>query len=120
MPQTAVSSPKRLWRDLYLAALFEPDPGKFAERIAEAEKALVVRARELFQAGGGHLEEEHAMDDIMRALKTLRYSRYGSEQYGSQHYADARQDSAKADAARIEPLPGQSVDPHLSLPAFGD
>jgi len=98
-----------------VAALFEADPGKFAERVAEAEKALVVRARELFQAGGHHLEEEHAMDDTMRALTTLRYSRYGPARYGP-----ARQDSAKAKAARVEPLRGRSVAVRSSLPAFGD
>jgi|SRR5947209_12498474 len=124
MAQTTVSNPTRLWRDLYVAALFQPDPGKFAERIAEAEKALAIRARELFQAGGHHLEEEHAMDDTMRALKTLRYSHYGSQQYG-QRYAHARQDSAKGDAALIEPLPVQSVkvssrDFTSGLPAFRD
>jgi hypothetical protein len=110
MPETAVSNPKRPWRDLYVAALFEADPGKFAERVAEAEKALAVRARELFQAGGHHLEEEHAMDDTMRALKTLRYSRCGP----------APQDSAKAKAARVDPLRGRSVAVTSSLPAFGD
>ena len=98
-----------------MAALFEADPGKFSERVAEAEKALVVRARELFQAGGHHIEEEHAMDDTMRALQTLRYSRCGT----------ARQDSAKANAARVEPLPARSlavrsVAVRSSLPAFGD
>jgi hypothetical protein len=36
------------WKDLYQAALFESDLDKLTERIAEAETALVMRARELF------------------------------------------------------------------------
>ena len=34
------------WRDLYKAALFELDESKFSQRIADAERALVERARE--------------------------------------------------------------------------
>jgi hypothetical protein len=59
------------WRDLYVAALFETDCSKLGERIAEAEKALVFRARELFQTAGDHIEEEYAMDDAMYALRAL-------------------------------------------------
>jgi hypothetical protein len=36
------------WQDLYKAALFESDRTKLAERIAEAERAIVVRTRVLF------------------------------------------------------------------------
>jgi hypothetical protein len=36
------------WRDLYKAAIFEPDVNKLPERIAAAESALTVRGRELF------------------------------------------------------------------------
>ncbi|PYX84389.1 MAG: hypothetical protein DMG68_20935 [Acidobacteria bacterium] len=60
------------WKDLYLAALFEPDSAKMAERIAEAERAVVVRARELFHISGDHIEEEEALDNAMYALRALR------------------------------------------------
>ena len=40
--------------------------------IAEAEQALIARARELFQMSGDHIDEEHAMDDAMYALHALR------------------------------------------------
>ena len=83
-----------------MAALFEADPGRFAERVAAAEKALAVRARELFQAGGQHLEEEHAMEDTLHALQTLRYSRNSSGKFGP---------------ARVERLTGTS-----RMSAFGD
>jgi hypothetical protein len=62
----------RPWRRLYTAALFEADSAKLAERIAEAEAALIVRARELFHDPGDNIEEEEAVDDAMYALKALR------------------------------------------------
>jgi len=60
------------WRDLYKAALFEVDKTKLPERIAQAEKALVLRARELFHRAGDNIEEEQALDDTMYALHALR------------------------------------------------
>jgi hypothetical protein len=62
----------RSWKDLYVAALFEPDPTKMGERISEAERALVLRARELFHISGDHIEEEEALDNAMYALRALR------------------------------------------------
>ena len=38
-----------LWRTLYRAAIFEPDLTEIPWRIAEAEKEIVHRARELFR-----------------------------------------------------------------------
>jgi hypothetical protein len=43
------SPDSRYWRALYKAALSEIGNTKLPERIAEAEKAVVLRARELFQ-----------------------------------------------------------------------
>jgi hypothetical protein len=60
------------WRHLYRAALFEANPGRLLGRIAEAERALVLRARELFAASGDNIEEEQALDDAMYALRALR------------------------------------------------
>ncbi len=62
----------RSWKRLYTAALFEVDSAKLPERIAEAEAALVLRARELFHAPGDNIEEEQALDDAMYALQALR------------------------------------------------
>jgi len=42
----------RAWRDLYEAALFEVDKTRLPERMAQAEKALALRARELFHIAG--------------------------------------------------------------------
>jgi len=60
------------WRELYRAALFEPDPGKLLEDVMRAESAIVVRARQLFGQPGDHIEEEHDLDDAMYALQALR------------------------------------------------
>ena len=62
----------RYWRQLYKAALSEIDESKLPERIAEAEKAVVLRARELFQAAGDNGEETEALEDVMYALRTLQ------------------------------------------------
>ena len=61
------------WREFYRAAILEPDSTKLPERIAEAEKALVQCARELFQKTGDNIEEEEqALDDAMYVLHGLR------------------------------------------------
>jgi hypothetical protein len=48
------------------------DADKVSDRIAEAETALVIRARELFGSAGDNIEEEQAVDDAMYALHALR------------------------------------------------
>jgi hypothetical protein len=60
------------WRKLYTAALFEVDKTKLPERIAQAEKAFALRARELFHIAGDNIEEEQALYDTMYALHALR------------------------------------------------
>jgi hypothetical protein len=52
------------WRDVYAAALFESDNAKLAERIADAEGALLLRAQELSHVAGDHIEEEEALDSL--------------------------------------------------------
>jgi hypothetical protein len=67
-----ITGQERVWRQFYKAALFELDANKVSDRIAEAETALVTRARELFHAAGDNIEEEQAVDDAMYALHALR------------------------------------------------
>ena len=67
---SAVSS--QSWRQLYTAALFETDNNRLAGRIADAEKAIVARARELFSAGSDTIEEDQALDDALYALRALQ------------------------------------------------
>ncbi|MGA6984037.1 MAG: hypothetical protein WCC95_02555 [Candidatus Sulfotelmatobacter sp.] len=60
------------WRELYLAALFESDKKLIPSRIADAEQAIVARARELFSAGNDTIEEDQALDDALYALRALQ------------------------------------------------
>jgi 2-keto-3-deoxy-galactonokinase len=62
----------RNWRTLYTAALFETDKDRIPGRIADAEKAIVSRARELFAAGADTIEEDQALDDALYALRALQ------------------------------------------------
>ena len=61
-----------VWRDLYLAALMEADKEKTPVRIADAEHAILNRARELFNASGDNIQEEEALDDALYALRALK------------------------------------------------
>ncbi|HZW80235.1 MAG TPA: hypothetical protein VFF50_07180 [Candidatus Deferrimicrobiaceae bacterium] len=60
------------WRELYTAALFETDRKRIPARIADAEHAIVSRARELFAAGNDTIEEDQALDDALYALRALQ------------------------------------------------
>ena len=66
---TALDS--RNWRELYRTALFELDEQILPSRIAEAERALLLRERELF-ATPSDFEEQQAVNDALYALKALR------------------------------------------------
>jgi hypothetical protein len=61
----------QVWRGLYVAALFENDKGRTPQRIAEAKKALVARARELFWTAGDHHQERTDIDDALHVLQVL-------------------------------------------------
>ena len=78
-----ISVADQRWEDLYRAAIFEPNSQEVPKRIADAERALVVRARELFGSKEDNIEEEQALDDAMYALKRLAQcldtSREGSQ-----------------------------------------
>jgi hypothetical protein len=76
------------WRHAYNAALSEADTSKLNDRIGDAEMAVVLRARQLFQDQGkdkdtdtngdpdknksDHAEETLALDEAMNALRLLR------------------------------------------------
>lgn len=68
----STSNNAHVWRELYTAALFETDRDKIPARIAEAEKAISARSRELFSAGSDTIEEDQALDDALYALKALQ------------------------------------------------
>jgi hypothetical protein len=52
---------------------------KLPERMAEAEKAVVLRARELFQAADDNGEEKEALEEAMYALRALGAARAAPE-----------------------------------------
>jgi hypothetical protein len=60
------------WRKLYVAALFETNQQKLPSRIAEAERALMMRADDLFTNCGDNGEQGQAVDDALYALRALR------------------------------------------------
>jgi hypothetical protein len=62
------------WKDLYQAAMCEPDMNKLPARIADAESALVMRMRESFYTSGDKFEEQESMDDALSILHALRSS----------------------------------------------
>jgi hypothetical protein len=55
-------------------ALHPADCVRLPQLLADAELALVLRAPELFDAPGDHIEEESVIDDAMYALRALRTS----------------------------------------------
>jgi len=62
------------WKDLYQAAMCESDVNKLPECIADAEAALVLRARQSFYTSGDSSEEQESLDDAMCILHALRSS----------------------------------------------
>jgi hypothetical protein len=60
------------WKDLYVAALLEGDKDKIPFLIDQAERAIVDRARELFQTQGDHIQEEEGLEDALYALHALK------------------------------------------------
>jgi hypothetical protein len=68
----AVSPLRRTWKELYKNALFETNKKRMSERIAHAEWALALRARELFHSGREHLQERREIDAALYALQALR------------------------------------------------
>jgi hypothetical protein len=60
------------WRELYKVALFETDKCEIPTRIAEAEKAIKQRARQLFATSTDNVEEDQALDDALYALHALQ------------------------------------------------
>ena len=56
------------WKDSYRAALFETNKSKIPMRIADAEKRIAARARELFNSGDHDTLERSALNVAMYKL----------------------------------------------------
>ncbi|HXJ85851.1 MAG TPA: hypothetical protein VMS18_03480 [Candidatus Binatia bacterium] len=66
------ASANQSWHALYRAALFETDRTIIPVRIAQAEKAILNRVKELFVLKTVHVEEDQALDDALYALRAVR------------------------------------------------
>lgn len=60
------------WRQLYLAALFELDPGRLPQRIAAAQQAIGKRTLALTRASGNSQSEQKALGNAHLALDELK------------------------------------------------
>ena len=60
------------WHSLYQAALFETDRKLIPAPIAEAERAILSRVKELFGVDSDHIKEDQILDDALYALRALR------------------------------------------------
>jgi hypothetical protein len=59
------------WKALYRAAILETNTSITPQRVAEAEKAVLARARELSYSHGT-LEEKESLEDALYALHALK------------------------------------------------
>jgi len=59
------------WRCLYTAAILETDKNVMAQRVLEAEKAILERERAVFYGPATH-DEKEALDDALYILRALR------------------------------------------------
>lgn len=64
-------SVKSAWLEKYQQALLELEPEELTRRIEIAEKAIFERVEELGSLGVPSGEEQHALDDALRALRVL-------------------------------------------------
>jgi hypothetical protein len=77
------------WRELYVAALFESNKSKLPLRIANAEKKITAKARELFNSGDHDTMERSALNVALYALLALRSSLDRNESDSGSHSAVA-------------------------------
>ncbi len=59
------------WKSLYRAAILETDRSLVAQRVSDAEQAVLARGRQLFH-GAATPEEQEALEDALYALRAFR------------------------------------------------
>jgi hypothetical protein len=74
MVEMVAPSMNENWRDLYRAALFEENKRNLPVRIANAEKKIAARSRELSNSGHHTSREKSALNLALYALAALRSS----------------------------------------------
>ena len=61
------------WKAKYRNVIFETNRGALPKEIAEAENAIIIRARELFQRTGGDVDlEREELDEVLYTLQAFR------------------------------------------------
>ena len=73
-PESPKLSSMHSWHALYRAALFENDPLKIPDRILQAERVPMRRARGLFTIPADNIAERRAVDHALYSLSALRDS----------------------------------------------
>lgn len=63
---------KQKWEKLYRAAVLEPDRSKLAQRIEDAQVAVLSRERRLAESPAGHEKEYEAISRALHILSLLR------------------------------------------------
>jgi hypothetical protein len=58
------------WKELYVAVLFENDKSKLAEKIAEAQAAIIARRRQSL-GSGPNTKKKQALDTALLSLQAL-------------------------------------------------
>ena len=59
------------WKTLYRAAILETNKNTIAQKVSEAETAVLARRRELFY-GGGTREEKESLEEALYLLRAFR------------------------------------------------
>jgi hypothetical protein len=59
------------WKSLYRAAILETNRNIIQHRVSAAERAVLVRRRELFHSSGTR-EEQESLEDALYALRAFR------------------------------------------------
>jgi hypothetical protein len=70
------------WRTLYRAAILETNKDVLPKRVSEAEKAVLVREREVFYdhaSADESADEKEALEDALYALRAFRTAWQHSE-----------------------------------------
>ena len=72
-PSRSSGDSARCWHSLYQAALFETDRDLIPARIADAERAIMNRVRELFAVDSDHIEEDQILHDrVVRSSSSTK------------------------------------------------
>ena len=69
--QSTSPSENRDWRVLYKAAIFETNRNAIPKLVSEAERAELVRGRELFRQTGT-IDEKESLEDALYALRAYK------------------------------------------------